>query len=184
MTQSASTLAIASLFLNEGARGGSDAPNSPRQLRRKNRKRLLSTKENPVTLANRERSDRDLLHSKVLPDSWAEIQVRKRVREEAYNLMKMVGRRESLESIRELIRVPHEDRERLDAFILANPVHSWWVLETLRFRTLVLEEFDQLATRPEYVERIARAEEDHRRHVAAEIPMVPLLQELVVSVSA
>jgi hypothetical protein len=50
----------------------------------------------------------------------------------------------------------------------------------MRFRKLVLEEFDQLGSKQENAERIATAETAATQRAKAEVPVLPLLQELVV----
>jgi hypothetical protein len=64
---------------------------------------------------------------------------------EAKALFRMIGRNgETVDSVRELILVDEESLKSLLAFLAAEPKEFRWVMEALRFRDLVLEQFDQL----------------------------------------
>jgi hypothetical protein len=67
---------------------------------------------------------------------------------EARSLFIAIGRNgETVDSIRELIRVDQERRNALMDFAAAQPAESVWVLRTLEFRDMVLEKFERLVSR-------------------------------------
>jgi hypothetical protein len=68
-----------------------------------------------------------------------------RARAEAQALFRMIGRNgETAESIRDLILVDRDSLKALLAFLEIEPKEFRWVMESLRFRDLVLEKFNQL----------------------------------------
>jgi hypothetical protein len=107
----------------------------------------------------------------------------RRVKEEARSLFRLVGQQgETARSIRDQIYIaPHIARD-LFRFVEDHPDEGRWVLGAIEFRNRVLREFDALTRSAEHAERIAAAEEEAARRVAAEIPVLPLLHELVVRV--
>jgi hypothetical protein len=67
---------------------------------------------------------------------------------EARGLFIAIGRNgETVDSMRELIRVDQESRKALMDFAAAQPEESVWILRTLEFRERVLEQFEQLILR-------------------------------------
>ncbi len=106
--------------------------------------------------------------------------VNRRARDEARSLFKLVGQRgQTARGIREQIYIPPRIARALFAFVEAYPSYGWEFLEAVDFRNQVLREFDLLAERAEYAERIAVAEVEAERIAASEI-VLPHLHELVV----
>ena len=126
---------------------------------------------------------REQTHSGLADDPKATL--RRRVKEEARSLFRLVGQQgETARSIRDHICIaPHIARD-LFAFIERHPADAQWVLGAMEFRNLVLREFDTLTNFTEHAERIAAAEEEAARRAAAEIPVFPVLHELVVHSTA
>ena len=108
--------------------------------------------------------------------------LRRRVKDEARSLFRLVGEKgETARSIRDQIYIPPHIARDLFAFIERHPDDAQWVLGAMEFRNRVLREFDILTSSAEHAERVAAAEEEAAHRAAAEIPVLPLLQELVVS---
>ncbi|HEY4816735.1 MAG TPA: hypothetical protein VIH67_04850 [Candidatus Acidoferrum sp.] len=122
---------------------------------------------------------REQTHSGLADDPKAAL--RRRVKEEARSLFQLVGQSgETARSIREQIYIqPHIARD-LFRFVEDHPDEGCWILGAIEFRNRVLREFDALASSAEHAERIAAAEEEATRRTAAEIPVLPVLHELVV----
>ena len=74
--------------------------------------------------------------------------------EEAASLLRMVGRNgETVDSVREVIRIDRESLKSLRGFAAIYPAESAWVREAIQFRGLILESFDQLTRRPRQAPR-------------------------------
>lgn len=58
------------------------------------------------------------------------------------------------------------------------------MLAAIEFRNRVLHEFDKLSSVAEHAERIAWADEKAARLAAIEVPVLPLLHDLVVQMTA
>jgi len=126
---------------------------------------------------------REQTHSGLADDPKATL--RRRVKEEARSLFRLVGQQgETARSIREQIYIPPHIARDLFAFIEREPEHAKWVLGAMEFRNRVLREFDVLTSSAEHAARVAAAEGEAARRAAAEIPVLPLLHDLIVSVSA
>ena len=104
----------------------------------------------------------------------------RRAREEARSLFQLVGQHgQTARSIREQIYIPTRIARALFVFVEAYPADGREFLEAIEFRNLVLREFDALAGRAEYAERVAAAEVAAERIAASEI-VLPLLHDLIV----
>lgn len=87
---------------------------------------------------------------------------------------------ETAESIRSLIRIDSRYKEALLAFVARQPSERIWIADSMRFRELVLEEFEQIVKSQEHAERIATADAEAARRAALVRPLRPLLEVLVV----
>ena len=68
-----------------------------------------------------------------------------RARAEAAALFRMICRNgETIDSVRDLILVDRDSLKALLAFLAAEPKEFRWVIESLQFRDLVLEQFERL----------------------------------------
>jgi hypothetical protein len=102
-------------------------------------------------------------------------------RSEAAALFRMIGRNgETVDSIRDLVRVDRDSMKALLGFLAVHPKEFRWVMEALNFRDLVLEKFDHLTKRKESLELVVAAEAEAARRQTLKTPIPPLLQELVV----
>jgi hypothetical protein len=102
-------------------------------------------------------------------------------RSEAAALFGMIGRNgETVDSIRDLVRVDRDSMKALLGFLAVQPKEFRWVTEALNFRDLVLEKFDHLTKRKESLELVVAAEAEAARRQTLKTPIPPLLQELVV----
>jgi hypothetical protein len=91
-------------------------------------------------------TDTRLLTPPCVPgDGSSEPQTRSYVNSEAAALFAMMRRtNESPELVRELISIEQHERDALLEFTKANPNEAYWVLAAIRYRELVLQEFDRL----------------------------------------
>ena len=106
--------------------------------------------------------------------------ITRRVREEARSLFWLVGQQgQTASSIREQICIPPHAAREMFAFVEDHPDEAPWMLAAVQFRNFVLREFDRITSAAKYAERIAAAEAEAARRAAAEIPVLPLLHELV-----
>jgi|GEM_PF-4084256 hypothetical protein len=108
-------------------------------------------------------------------DSAAEL--RAEAKREAKFLISLIGREgETPQSIRRLIGIDEHIAEALRRFAEIRPIESVWVNQAFEFRELVLQEFDALISRPEYRERIAKAEAESARCAVPAMVVKPILQ--------
>jgi hypothetical protein len=91
-------------------------------------------------------TDTRLLTPPCVPgDDPAEPQTHASFKAEAAALFAMMRRKnEPLESVRELISIDQDQFDALLEFTKANPNEAYWVLAAIRYRELVLQEFDRL----------------------------------------
>jgi hypothetical protein len=134
---------------------------------------LASAERTPLALEDRAKKEAAQLDA-------AKCGITRRARDEARSLFRLVGQKgQTARSIREQIYIPPRVARDLFLFVEAYPANAWEALEVIEFRNQVLREFDALAQRAEYAERIAAAEVEAERIAASEIAL-PLLHELVV----
>ncbi len=174
MAQSEASKVIASLF-------GLMTQTSPNQVERDLRRSRKSYKaRTPVWKEQPEVSQKDSER----PDEQETANLESAAKE-ARALFGLIrpGNRETVSSLRALISVPQKEREALIAFVRKNPAEGDRILGALRFRHMVLYEFDSLVRSAANAERIAAAEAEAAERAAAEIPDLPVLHELVVSVN-
>jgi hypothetical protein len=88
---------------------------------------------------------------------------------------------ETIESLRESIRVSSEEERELLALAQKANGDAVPIRRALMFRQLVLLEFEKLAEQPKYAERIAQAQAAAVAHMATEIPVRCSPGELVVT---
>jgi hypothetical protein len=106
----------------------------------------------------------------------------RRAREEARSLFRLVGQQgQTARSIRDQIYIPPNVAREMFAFIEGHPDEGRWMLVAIEFRNRVLREFDALAESGEHADRIAEAEAEAARRASLVRPILPVLEELIVS---
>jgi hypothetical protein len=101
---------------------------------------------------------------------------------EAQSLLVCLGRgTETIESLRESIRVSGEEERELLALAQNANGDAVAVRRALMFRQLVLLEFEKLAEQPKYAERIAQAQAAVVARAPTEVPARRSSGELVVT---
>jgi hypothetical protein len=124
----------------------------------------------------------ELLKKNVSPPDAVWHGIIRRAREEARSLFRLVGQQgQTARSIRGQIYIPPNAAREMFAFIEGHPDEGRWMLAAIEFRNRVLREFDALAESGEHADRIAEAEAEATRRTALVRPILPVLEELVVS---
>jgi hypothetical protein len=112
--------------------------------------------------------------------SSQDAEVLAKARVEARVLFGLIGKGETVDSVRKLIGIDQSEERTLFASMKAHAEAGVCVKEALLHRVMVLEEFDRLAKRPEHAERIAAAEAKAAARAAPAMPIAPILPVRVV----